>query len=391
MRLLHVIGGAVFGGAHNQAVRLAPFLAEEGWETIVVLPEERGDALDRLHTSGLDVITIPLDRLRMTPDVRSQARFAFRFRSQMRSLRELIRKLEVDLVQLPGLTNPQPAIAAHREGVAVVWQLLDTRAPRVLRRTMMPLVTRLADAVMSTGLTVARSYPGAIELGPRLVPFLPPVGSEEFRPDRRRREVARQTLAVRDDDLVVGTVGNRNPQKGHEYLIRALKIIRQRHPEVALRIRGSVSPVHPAYEQKLQRELGAAGLNARSIREVEPGMSVAGLLPGFDVFALTSVPRSEGVPTVILEAMACALPVVATDVGGVREIVDHGHTGYVVPARDPEAIAEALSGLVDDPERRVDVGLRARRRVEEDWTIADCVEAHLRAYETALAVRANRR
>jgi glycosyltransferase involved in cell wall biosynthesis len=119
-------------------------------------------------------------------------------------------------------------------------------------------------------------------------------------------------------------------------------------------------------------------------------MDVAAILPGFDIFVLSSVPRSEGLPTAIVEAMACGLPVVATDVGGVRELVHDGATGYVVPPRDPSAIATAVSRLLSDADLRSALGRRARQRVEDCLSIARCVEAHLRAYEIALAVRARR-
>lgn len=390
MRLLYVIGGPVFGGAHNQAARLGPLLEAKGWESMVVLPDEEGDAVERLRVEGIEVMVTPLDRLRMTADLRSQARFVSRFRYQVRGLRRLVRELDADLVQLTGLTLPQPAIAGRREGAAVVWQLLDTRPPRLLRRMLMPVVTRLADTVMSTGVEVARQYPGALELGDRLVPFVPPVDPDEFRPDQQRRQIARSALGVRDRSVVVGTVGNRNPQKGHEYLIRAVSSLRRDYPEVVLRVLGSVSPVHPAYEAGLQRELKEAGLDRRSIGSIEQGMSVADVLPGFDVFVLTSVPRSEGLPTAILEAMACGVPIVATRVGGVSEIVEEGKTGYLVPPRDPPALADAVSRLLRDDELRADLGRRARKLVQERWGIDRCLHAHVQAYETALAVQARR-
>ena len=386
-----MIGGPVFGGAHNQALRLTPLLRETGWETIVVLPDEEGDALGRLSASAIDVVTMPLDRLRMTRSMRAQAKLVTGFRAEVANLSRLIRERRIDVVQLPGVTGPQAAVAARREGAAVAWQLLDTRPPEALRRVAMPMVKRLADVVMTTGVEVARHYPGVRELGERWVPFVPPVDSEEFEPDANRRRAARAALGAADEQVVIGTVGNRNPQKGHEYLIRAMSIVRRSHPRAVLRARGNVSPVHPAYEAKLQRELETAGLDRSSLSRVDSDMSVAGILPGFDVFVLPSVPRSEGLPTAILEAMACELPVVATDVGGVRELVEHGATGYVVPPRDPGAIAASVARLISDAGLRSEFGLRARRRVEECWSIADCAESHLRAYEIALAVRARRR
>jgi glycosyltransferase involved in cell wall biosynthesis len=93
-------------------------------------------------------------------------------------------------------------------------------------------------------------------------------------------------------------------------------------------------------------------------------------LQGFDLFALASVPRSEGIPTVLLEAMSSGLPVVATDVGGVTEIVEEGVTGLVVPALSDDALASAAL------------------RVVERFSVGRCADVHVRAYTKALASNA---
>ena len=89
---------------------------------------------------------------------------------------------------------------------------------------------------------------------------------------------------------------------------------------------------------------------------VDPGDDVARFLKVLDVFLLTSVPRSEGVSTTVLEAMATGVPVVATDVGGLDEVVENGRTGYVVPPLRADAIAAAALRLIRDPILRAEFG-----------------------------------
>lgn len=120
----------------------------------------------------------------------------------------------------------------------------------------------------------------------------------------------------------------------------------------------------------------------------DPGARVAELACGFDVFWLPSEGLSEGIPTVLGEAMALGLPMVATDVGSVREAVDGGVNGYVVAPGDPEALAEATRPLLEDDDLRARLGAAGNRIAGERFAVARCVEAHLRAFEAALERRA---
>jgi glycosyltransferase involved in cell wall biosynthesis len=95
-------------------------------------------------------------------------------------------------------------------------------------------------------------------------------------------------------------------------------------------------------------------------------------------------------PTVILEAMATGLPVVATDVGAVAEVVDHGATGFVVPPLDAEAIAAALEQLAADAELRSRLGEESRRRVLERYDLGPLADRHAHAYAIAMEHAARR-
>jgi glycosyltransferase involved in cell wall biosynthesis len=106
------------------------------------------------------------------------------------------------------------------------------------------------------------------------------------------------------------------------------------------------------------------------------------LLAAADVFVLSS--ESEGMPMSVLEAMAAGLPVVASAVGGVPEVVRDGETGALVPPRDPVALAEAIRLLVADPALRQRFGDAGRRRVEREFAVADFRRAHLELYRAAL-------
>jgi len=386
-RVLTMIHTPTFGGPHTLVDRLYNPLAARGWEMIAVLPNEDGNGPERLRTAGIEVVQISLHRLRASLDPRLHCYFLFGLTPEIRQIRRLIREHRIDLVMVCGVMHPHGAIAAHLERTPVVWHLMSTLAPMPLRRVLMPIVTRLADVVMSTGVQVARQHPGAMRLGNRLIPYFMPVDTNRFLPDPRKRMTARAELGVPEDALLVGTVGNQNRQKAHELLVQAAAPVTREIPNAWFRILGAPTATQATYyEKQVKAEARSLGLTeGNRLAFVDPGERVADLLPAFDLFALTS--RAEGVPTAILEAMACGLPVVATDVGSVREVVENNITGFVLPLLDPEAIARAITGLLRDPERRAIMGQTARERAVRLYDTSVCAETHGRAFEIATAYR----
>ena len=391
MRQLFVVHGPAFGGGHAQFVRLRTPLAERGWEVSGVVPTG-APAAERLRHHGVICHEVALHRLRRTPDPRVQGALAASMRREVGALRRLIREHDVDLVQVHGDTNPHGAIAAHLEGRAVVWQIYDTVTPLPLRRLTMPLVTRLADVVTTWGRALGHAYPGAAALDDRWIPVFPPVNAREFVPGTAEsRAAARHALGVPPDTVLVGSVGNLNPTKGHEHLVRAVAALRNGGIDVAARVLGAPSPAHPAYEAAVRREAAGLGLDRDAFDIVDAGPRVPQVMPGFDVLALTSVPRSEGMPTVVLEAMACGLPVVATDVGAVRELVEDGRTAVVVPSRDDETLTRVLARLLGDPGLRRRMGDAALQRFRRGFSLEALADLHERAYTRAVEHRRGRR
>jgi glycosyltransferase involved in cell wall biosynthesis len=386
MRLLSVIHNPVFGGGLNEYVRLRGPLQRRGWETLAVISDAPGNAADRLDEAGAQFVQMPLHRLRATMDPLAQGKFAFSFRREVRALRRLIRERSIDLVQAHGDTNPHAAIAGHLDRRAVVWHLYDTRTPAPLRHLTMPVVTRLADAITTVGEELARVHPGALSLGERQLTVFPPVDANEFRPNETRRASGRSELGIAEDAFLVGAVGNRNPTKGYEWLVRAVSCARAGNARIEARILGSPSPVHAAYEQMLRSEIADRRLDSKIVL-TDPGGRVAQLMPALDVLVVSSVPRSEGIPTVILEAMACGLPVIATDVGAISEVVEDGVTGFLVPPEDADAISSRIMQLAGESNLGRTFGETGRKRVLDRYDLDHCAERRARAYEIAVAHR----
>jgi glycosyltransferase involved in cell wall biosynthesis len=160
-------------------------------------------------------------------------------------------------------------------------------------------------------------------------------------------------------------------------LVRALARLRDR-PFRALIV--GEGPARAAVES----EIGRLGLDA-FVALTGDRDDVPELLATSDVFVLSS--RSEGGPISVLEAMAAGLPVVASDVGGVREQVDEGVSGLLVPAGDPAALAAALERVLGDPQLRRDLGAAGRGLVRERFDLARQQRLHLELYARELARR----
>lgn len=194
----------------------------------------------------------------------------------------------------------------------------------------------------------------------------------------RSREETRAKLGIPADAFVAGTVSRIYIEKGHTYLLQALQRMAASHPEARLLIVGD-GPVRPALEQEA-RERGIAE------RVVFTGYydDIPGALRAMDVFTLPTI-LEEGFPTAVLEAEAMGVPVVATDKGGTFETMDVGETGLLVPPKDAAALAQTLTSLHDDPERRRQMGATAHAFIRGRFTLADMVAKVAATYDEALA------
>jgi len=176
----------------------------------------------------------------------------------------------------------------------------------------------------------------------------PGIDPEHFL-NAKHREAVRQELGIPFDVPVVGTVARLAPEKGLADLIDATARIRQVVPGTRLMLVGD-GPSRPELEQRV-RGMGLCDvIHFTGIRRDIPDV-----LQAMDVFALPSL--REGLPKAILEAMAASLPVVATTVGGIPEVVEHDATGFLVPPRDVNALAWNICRLLKNPALRTAMGL----------------------------------
>lgn len=259
-------------------------------------------------------------------------------------------------------------VVASTHGHEVGWSMLPA-ARQVLRR-----IGRDADALTVVSRYTRRRFAAAFGPDAALELLPPGVDTERFRPDPAARAALRRRHGL-GDAPVVTCLSRLVARKGQDQLVRALPRVRARVPGARLLLVGG------GPDATRLRTLAAAHGVAGHV--VFAGAVPAAELPGYhavgDVFALPCRTRGggldvEGLGIVLLEASAAGVPVVAGDSGGAPETVREGVTGHVVGGRDPDALVDALAGLLADPARARSTGAAGRAWMRRDWALSGRVE-----------------
>ena len=182
-----------------------------------------------------------------------------------------------------------------------------------------------------------------------------------------------------DSVRTIVTVANLRPEKSHETLIAAASMLVGAYPALRFLVVGD-GPRRRALEALAQARGLAAHMEFLGHREDVPAV-----LASADAFVLPS--RSEAFPNGAIEAMAAGLPVVASAVGGLLDLIDHGRTGLLVPPTDPEALAGALRSLIDDPDRAASIGRAARADVHQRYSFDRMIASFEDLYASGLQRR----
>jgi glycosyltransferase involved in cell wall biosynthesis len=345
-----------WGGGQAQSLGLALALAARGEETRFVA--EPGSA----PAARLGDTLLPWEAVRMRGARRLGATI---------QLTKRFRELRPEVVHIHDSASHVPAaLAAKRAGVPAVVATRRTAFP--LRRGWAAKLKHelWCDRLLCVSEAVRRRCleAGLPEDHIAVVPDF--VDCQHF--DTAIVETSRT-----DERPRICSVGRLSREKGHLLLLKAMSIVVKSVPEAQLQICGEGPEL-----STIARRAEVNGL-AENVALLGFVRDVRSLLAAADVFVMPSL--SEGLGVAVLEAMAMGKPVVATDAGGLPEAVMHGETGLVVPAGDAEALAEAMTALLEKPTRAREMGRAGRQRALSHFDrprIVDRVVAH---YEEVLA------
>jgi glycosyltransferase involved in cell wall biosynthesis len=351
VRLLKFVTDFRVGGTERQFVTVSRRLDPTLFDLRVGCFWTRGDFLSQFRESNIPLHEYPITGLGRPSSLVGQARF----------LRDL-RRERIEIVHTYGFyPNLFATIAAKLAGAVMIASIRDqgdmwTPAQRRAQRW----VLKLADAVVVNAeavrrLLIAEGYDGrrisVIRNGLDLARF-------DARPPAHR---LRRELGLPARGPLVAALCRLTEVKGVEHFLEAAVLLSRRYPDARFLIAGD--GYHRAALERYAGELGLAG------RAIFTGLrhDVPAFLSEVQVSVLPSL--SEALSNTLLESMAAGAAVVATRVGGNPEVVEDGVTGFLVPPREPEALAAAIGRLLDNPGRAQAMGQAGRQRVAEHFSL----------------------
>lgn len=356
LRCMFVITSMPVGGAETLLVNLMRKMDPSVVTPEVVCLKEPGPLGDSIR----DEFPVHAHMLSSKWDLRVLPRLA-----------HLFHRREVDVVVTVGAGDKMfwGRLAAHAAGVPVIASALhSTGWPDGVGRLNRRL-TRITDRFIA----VANSHGEFLcdfERFPKqkVCVIRNGIDCERFGPDALQRERLRRELGVEPSAQLIGIVAALRPEKNHSMLVRAAEKLRQEHPNAHWVVIGD-GP-EKAVIESLTRELNVQD----RVHLLGTRHDTHKLLAGLDLFTLCSL--NEASPVSILEALACEVPVVATDVGSVSESVVDGETGILIPSEDVDAMSEAVGKLLRNPAQRKQMGNAGRRLVVEQGSLHSMVQGY---------------
>jgi len=273
----------------------------------------------------------------------------------------LFKDRDISIVHTDSTTETFYAgIAARLLGVPLIWHI-RVSSGSIMDRLLSLLSTRLI--LVAKALESRFPYLHAN----KLTPIINGISVEEF--DAFPGTDIKKETGTDKDSVIIGCIGRIEAMKGQEYLVRAIERVEKERRDFRIMLIGEADETY--YKnivdlmESLKVKIYFSYLGYRT--------DTAGIIKGLDILVSASS-FGEGLSRVILEAMAAGKPVIATDIGGSREAIIDGLNGCIIPARDYNALADAILKLLNSPEKRKEMGTQGRRRVEQRFSLTNNIK-----------------
>lgn len=368
-RILHIIGQLGQGGAENQLCRLLESLAGRYEFFVISYRPESLDHLNRLLRAGVQVRIIDKEA-----GLAGRLRFLFK-------LTILVRQISPDIIQtwLPS-ANFWGCLGKVLSGVraATIASIRNfPQNPDLAERLSEQAARWASEAVIANSLAAKRTIISR-GIGQKKVRVIHNGISSAWEVRTKRDEIRRELL-IPANRFVVGTVGNLRPPKNHQMFLRAAERLKDHLPRLHFVIVGE-GELRGQMEEWIKRcDLGGV------VTLTGKRSDIPRVLRTLDVFAMTSL--SEGLPNAIMEAMSAGLPIIATNVGGIPELLTDGVDGLLIGKNDLEGFINAIEFAALNPELCHSIGRRARMTVKSRFSIEKMSESTSRVYEELLRNR----
>jgi glycosyltransferase involved in cell wall biosynthesis len=372
LRVMYVVGNSVIGGAENHVITLVAALRKMEFPVAVVCPRP-GPLVDALKALGVRAHLI--DMVRPAPDDEYEVSLP-----AMGELAALMRRWRPDVVHshlYPAFVHG--SLAGQLSGVPA----LVTTAHTLIVRPGDAWLTKLTATRIIAVSQAAKTLLVEGGVAPRAIHVIyNGIEPRYFDDESASAASVRAQLGIPADAPVIGTIARLSAEKGHRELLHIAHGVLQRKPEARFLIVGT-GPL----ADELETQTAKLSIQDRVIF-TGARRDVTALNHLMDVFLLPS--REEALPLAMLEAMAAARPIVASNVGGVPEVVVDGDTGMLFGPDDRQRFTDAVVNLIERPELARQYGERGRKRVAARFGVDRMVDETVRYYRSILAASMNR-
>lgn len=363
LKVLHTESSPGWGGQENRILNESIGLKKLGVK-VYILCQPESMLSKKASQAGLEVFTYPM---RKSYDLKA-----------IYFTLKLIKKLGVDVV------NTHSGKDSYIAGIA---GKLSTKHPLIVRtrHLALPITSTfsykyLADIVVTVSEYV-KNYLISKGISSRKVfAVATGVDIEKFAPDRIKATVKAE-LGLKEDTPLIGTVAVLRKKKGHHILIQAIPEVLKSFPEAVFIFAGD-----GPQRKNIEAQILKYGISNNVIM-LGHRDDIPNILSSIDVFVLPT--EQEALGTSFLEAMAMCKPVIGSDVDGVREVIDDGVNGFLVPSGDAKALARKIIELISDRQKAAKMGIEGRKKVETKYTIERMCKTMFDLYENYLKTKSN--
>lgn len=362
--------GDITGGGQISLLNFLKNMDRNKFMPLVVCPSQ-GTMFDILRNIGVEVAIIKIKSLKKLHFIS--------FISSMIKLFKLIKRERIDLIHSnAGATRitAYSLLVARMMRLPFIWHVRVIDSAGLIDRLLVPLTTKVIVISNAVG-TRFNWFKRKLD---KVITVYNGVDLEEFNVGAKENKI-RKEFALDSGIPLAGIVGRLDTWKGHEYFLEAAAQVMKEIPETKFLIVGEDIDQNKKQEIKL-RNLAEKLRLTNNIIFTGPRNDIPEIMLSLNIFVLSSLREHFG--RVIIEAMACGKPVIATNAGGVPEIVKDGYTGILVPPRDSDAIAKAIIDLSKDKKKVELMGARGRKIAEELFSIKANVKKIEQIYESLL-------
>jgi len=353
INILHIYQNSKIGGVQQQLLSLLKAYDREVFNPIFCCLGPKEAMSKEIETLGIEVIALNRSRYH---------KFSLGI---VRDLYKLMKQKKIYIVRTHRYrANLYGRLAAWLSGVPVIIISLHDnyiKDVRLERKIANKILSKVTDKIIAVSESIRKDIMKYDGIDSSKILVIPNgIDIERFDPKGNFANI-REEFLIKKSDIVIGFIGRIVSVKGLEYLIDALLFLKEEFKNIKLLITGEGSLLDRLYEKAKENSVNNSVIFTGRRRDIPD------ILSCIDIFVMPSI--AEGLPNSLLEAMAMGKPIVATEVGGIPELIRNGVNGILVLPRDPGALATAIKGLIVNSQSAAKMGQAAKDLVHDNLSI----------------------